>query len=282
MTQPRILMVLVMWLAAIGWFFSKMGVIHFDAFTFMAWRFGLGALIILVVLRPNQILKADVIAGMWLGLVFFIAMVAWILAVKQSTFGDIGLGGFIITLGVIISPYFGRLLYGEPLMQHYHWPALLAVVGSFLMAPGFETPSLGLFAIAAVLLGLYMTQMTRVSRNHNPWVMTLACFAVVTVGMAALSLMFENPSLSGFENGWMWLALSAVIATAFRFVLQAKVQGELSQSEASLIMNLEGVAVALIATAITGSLYQPLQLLGAALIVASLMTRLRLKRRATP
>lgn len=267
----------VMLLAAIGWFFTKNGASVFGNFEFMAWRFGFGALL-LFILRPQIPAQADLKAGLQIGLVFFISMVFWISAVGRSTFGDMGLGGFIVTLGVVLSPYLGKTLFNEAIKPGYFLAVILAGIGGLLMAPGFTTNSVWLYVSAAFCLALYMTLMTRLTRTANPWAMTTTCFIVVTLGMALLSLAFEPRSNGGFAEGWLWLLLSVTIATAFRFMWQAKVQGHLPQSEASLIMNLEGVAVAAIATFFSGVFYGPLQWLGAGLILSALFLRFTPKR----
>lgn len=274
-------MFLVMLIAALGWFFSKQGIGYFQPFEFMAIRFSIGTAFLLGLAWRRSWLWVDVVAGIRVGSVFFISMVFWILALQRSSIQGIGLGGFIITLGVVLSPIMGYWLFSEPLGRRY-WPALgLALLGGVLMAPGFQVHSLYLFTAAALLLGLYMTLMTRASRHNDPVVISIVGFVLLVIGMSGLSALYEQRQPLATWHGWGWVFLSGAVATAFRFLLQARVQGRLVQSEASLIMNLEGVAVVMIAVVVMGASYHWIQWLGAALVVMAVMAMVGRKRPRT-
>ena len=269
--RNRVLMFIVMLIAAMGWFFSKQGIRYFEPFEFMAIRFSIGTAFLLGFAWQRRWLWGDIVAGLRVGSVFFVSMVFWILALERSTMQGIGLGGFIITLGVVVSPIIGFWLFSEPFGRGYWWALALAVLGGVLMAPGFQVHSLYLFIAAATLLGLYMTLMTRASRHNDPVVISIVGFVLLVAGMTVLSAVFEQHQPVGSWHGWGWVVLSGAVATALRFLLQARVQGRLVQSEASLIMNLEGVAVVLIAVTFTGVSYHWIQWAGAALVVAAVL-----------
>ncbi len=270
--RDRGLMLIVMLIAAIGWFFSKNGISHFQPFEFMAYRFALGALLLATLIGSRDWSRHNLMAGLRLGLVFTIAMIFWILALDISSIEGIGLGGFLLMLGIVLSPLIGRFMYNEPLHRGYFVSLGVALAGGIFMAPGMQSSALPLFVSASLFLAIYMTMMTRVSRNNDPFVITIVGFGVVSSTMAIASLISETREPVSDPAAWLWLGLSGLIATAYRFLLQARVQGRLLQSEASMIMNLEGVAVALIAVWLTGVNYTHIQWIGAALVTASAMT----------
>ena len=267
--RDRAALICVMLVAAIGWYFSKQGIGYFQPFEFMGLRFGLAAVLLLFFMRNRDWSKSNFIAGLKLGGVFFTSMVFWISAVDSSDLAGLGLGGFIMTLGVILSPLVGRIFFKEPLHQHYGVSMLAALVGAFLMLGSYQSQSLYLFVVASTFLALYISMMTGISRRNDHFVITFVGFVLVSVCMTLLSFALEARSSTISLHGLGWLLLSGVIATALRFILQIRVQGRMSQSEASIIMNLESVFVAGLAITLFGAQYQWLQWTGAALIVTS-------------
>ena len=270
------MMLVVVFIAAVGWLFSKQGIGYFEPFQFMALRFSVGAALLVLILPRLHLNSEAWKAAGWVAIPFTLGMVFWIQALALSDGTGIGLGGFIITSGVVLSPLVGRLFYGEALPRGF-WIALaLALAGGVLLAPGLEVTNFSLYVAASTCLAFYMTALTRQSRRHSAATLTIPMFGLMALTMGSLSLITESPQWDVPIQAWGWLCLSGAFATALRFYLQSRFQGELTQTESSMIMNLESLWVALLTIAFMGAALTSKQWIGGGMVmVASGLVMLR-------
>ena len=204
----------------------------------------------------------------------------------------VGEGAFLTSLGVVLVPVIGRLIFAEP-VPGSTWLALpVAAAGLALLSldQGLHLEAGQLFFVAAAtIFALYFNLNTRAANTlstqgmngeciEHPRVPALALttvvLAVVGILTGVLSAIFE-PWQSVAANATpilaLWVVLSATVGTALRFLVQTYAQSLSLHSHGVVIMVLEPMWTALMAAAWFGEQMTLLQLAGCALIFLSLL-----------
>ncbi|MCK8044605.1 DMT family transporter [Shewanella sp. 1CM18E] len=269
-------------LAAMGWIASKVVVQSMAGEMFIASRFILASLILvpfcyksLLKLSAKQVLSACGV-GVFLGL----ALQVWIYAVSISD--GLSEGAFIMSLAMIIAPLTAWLLF-QVKPNRAFWIALpVSVSGMMLMSltNGWKMESSQLlFLLASALLSVHFVMNKRISGNLKPLVsICLQLFVVGLVGL--LYTLYTEPDAVQFSNQLIvWFALSTVIATSVRYLLQTMGQYKVSMETAALLMILEPVWTLLLSISVLGETLEPQKLLGGGVIFLSLIIYIKLSRR---
>lgn len=274
--KADLLMVLVTLLAAAGWVFSLKALQGLPPLLFMGVRFLLAGLLLgsigygpLRRLDAAQRLRA---AGV--GVVMGVAMLCWIMGLFHAT--HVGVGAFITSLGVILAPLAGRLLFAVHVSRSTWAAAAVATAGLACLSlqkggAVHFTPSDAFFLACAAGLAVHFNLNTRFAARIP--VLPLTAVQLGMVGAMALltSTLVERwpASIGGETLGW--LLASILIATSLRFFLQVKAQSMAPVSHAALVMTLEPVWTALVATVWLGERMSGVQLGGCALILCALL-----------
>ncbi len=290
--KSDLLLLVVTLFAAISWMFSKEAVLLMPPLMFMAARFLIaGAVLAFFAWRSLMKLSLDQLRrSVGVGLVFGTAMTCWVMGLVHGT--SLGEGAFLTSLGVVIVPIIARLVFREA-QPPSTWLAIpIAVAGLALLSleNGFR-PEAGqiFFVLAASIFALYFNLNTRAANQrtvvnrlgktvekHRVPALPLTAIALLTVGVLTLveSLLLEpwQPTLGNLTPILVWwVAASAVIGTAGRFLLQTLAQSLSANSHGVVILVLEPVWVALFAAAWFGESMKAIQLGGCGLIFAALI-----------
>ncbi|MDP2226459.1 MAG: DMT family transporter [Moraxellaceae bacterium] len=290
--KADLMLVGVTLLAAMSWIFSREAVLLMPPLLFMAIRFLLAAAL-LAAIGHAQLRALDAHSlrrAVLVGLVFAAGMSLWVMGIFLGT--HVGEGAFLTSLGVVMVPVLGRLVFGEK-QPRSTWIALpVAASGLALLSlqHGFRPePGQLCYVVAACIFALYYTLNTHAANTRTQTtadgqaieiakVPALALTAVVlaTVGVftTVLSLAFEpwQPSFTNFSVEMVaWIVASAVIGTAARFLLQTHAQSLSLNTHGVVIMVVEPVWVALLAAGWFGESMNSQQLAGCALIFLALL-----------
>ncbi|MDK2777998.1 MAG: DMT family transporter [Pseudomonadota bacterium] len=272
--RADMMLVVVTLVAALGWIFSKEALNGFPPLMFMGLRFLIAGLILAV---PGYRALRRLRAHEWrtsavVGLVFGAAMSFWITGLSQSS--ALGEGAFINSLSVVMVPLISMLLFAEkPALSV--WLALpVAIAGLALLSlqHGFNPAPGQMYFLASALLFSLMLILNGRAASRIP-ALALSSIQLVVVGLMAcvLSLLLEDlPQQSGVAM-WVWLGLSITIGTSARFLLQTYAQGLTTPSHAAVIMILEPVWTALLASVWFDEHMSAIQITGCSLILASLL-----------
>lgn len=289
--KADLLLVVVTLLAAVSWIFSREAVLLMPPLLFMGLRFLLaGGLLALIGHQSLRALsRAGYVRGLKVGLVFGVGMAVWIMGLFLGH--HVGEGSFLTSLGVVLVPVLARLVFREH-QPRATWLALpLAVAGlAFLsLRNGFRLEAGQIFYVtAATIFALYYSLSTRAAIGSRiaPWsrgtppppilALPLTALVLLMVGAVAmtLSLLFEPwaPTFHHFSGAMAgWIALSAVIGTASRFLIQTYAQSLSTNTHGVVIMVLEPVWVTLFAAAWFGETMTAQQGVGCGLIFAALL-----------
>ncbi|GGX55334.1 permease [Saccharospirillum salsuginis] len=272
--QSDLLLVLVTLLAAAGWMFSKEALVGLTPLLFIGVRFFSAGLILGLV--GGRSLKALSI-GDWhrallTGLAMATAMSFWIMGLSLAT--NLGIGAFIASLGVVLTPLMARLLFGVRTAPTT-WVAVgTALVGLALLRleGGFSlSASDGFFLAAAVAFSVHFNLNSRFAARIPA--LPLTAIQLGVTGLASLTL-FSFLEPAPVWPGWSilgWLTASILLGTCLRFFFQVKAQGMAQVSHAAVIMTLEPVWTALLGSLWFAERMSPLQLLGCCIIFGALL-----------
>ncbi|GIU24548.1 DMT family transporter [Shewanella sp. MBTL60-007] len=269
-------------LAAVGWVASKIVVQSMPGELFIGSRFLLASIVLLpfcykslLKLSMRQVLSACGV-GVFLGL----ALQVWIYAVSISD--SLSEGAFIMSLAMIIAPLTAWLLF-QVKPNHAFWIALpVSTTGMMLLSltNGWKMESSQLlFLLASALLSVHFVMNKRVSGNLKPLVSI--CLQLFVVGLVGLMYSFyTQPHSIGFSSNLIiWFAISTLIATSVRYLLQTMGQYKVSMETAALLMILEPVWTLLLSITMLGETLELQKLIGGGVIFLSLFLYIKLSRR---
>lgn len=290
--KADILLFVVTLLAAISWVFSKEALQLMPPLLFLSLRFFCAGLLLAIIgcKQFQQLTREQVLQAVRVGVVFAGGMSCWIMGLKFGT--HVGEGAFLTSQGVVLVPVMGRLLFAEspPASTWLALPIATAGLALLSLENGINfAAGQGFYLIAAVMFAIYFNLNTRAAnqgtvsdrlgatRERAPVpAIILTAMVLTTVGTVSgiLSLIFEpwQPTFSNFSSEiFMWVALSAVVGSAARFLLQTYAQSLSAQSHGVIIMVVEPVWTALIASVWFAEEMSLVQIAGCALIFTALL-----------
>nr|WP_282437139.1 DMT family transporter [Vibrio amylolyticus] len=238
------ILVLTTILAAFGWIFSKEAIQGLPPFGFIGLRFLLASLCLLP-LCYKYLLKTelkDVGSAAMVGCLLAGAIMNWIYAISISD--TLGEGAFIVSLSMLIVPLVGWVLYKERPQRSFWLSLPVAMIGlGFLSLSGSwqQSSSQFFFIGCATMLAIHFN-VNRKYAQKLP-VLLLTTIQLFTVGclVTLLSLLTEDFPEVIAPAIWGWFALSVVLATSLRYVMQTLGQKGAAAGTAALIMILEPV-----------------------------------------
>ncbi len=267
-------MLLVTFIAAAGWLFTKHALSDFAPYTFVGVRFALaGAVLASLCTRelarmPLEQHGIAVVAGCLQA----VAMLVWIHA--MSTAELVGEGAFIVSLSVVFMPLMGRVLFGDPISPRLliALPVAVAGLGLLSLDGGFSLrSSQGGFLLSSIGFSLHLLVTARVARTIPA--MPLATWQLTLGGVFGIvaALVNEPFDLAVPPRAWGWLLLSALVASSLRFSLQTRAIRHLSPTQIGMILVLEPVWVTLLGLWLLDEQMPPTKIGGCVLILGALL-----------
>ena len=239
---------------------------------FLTWRFGAAAAILLLVSRkkvgPLERVerRRATLLGVLLGGGFLLQTTGLLTA-------SAGLSGFLTGASVVLVPVVARLAFAEQ-MPGAGWVAIcLAAVGVGLLAGGFSGGvSLGaaLTLAGAACFAGHIAGLSVWATRANAVGLTAWSVAVAALLAGSASLLSGNLTVPTDRQTWAAVAYLALLATCLGFVVQAWAQSTLSATTAAVVMTMEPVFAAVIATGLGGESLPPLSWLGGLIVVAAM------------
>jgi drug/metabolite transporter (DMT)-like permease len=261
---------------------QSMGMEHVGPSTFNAVRFFVGAISLLPVIWARsvwtnraassvmpggrQLVKAGLSCG---GALFIGAM----LQQTGIVYTTVGKAGFITTLYIIIVPILG-LFMGKKVAARMWFCAAAAIGGLYLLCGG-EASALNkgdiLVLISAFSFSAHILLIDRFSRLVDG--VKLSCMQFLTCGALSLilTLMTEQPSLSGIWAARMPILFTGVLSCGIAYTFQIVGQKRVNPALASLVMSLESVFAALTGWAVLGQALSVREISGCAVIFAAII-----------
>lgn len=239
---------------------------------FLAVRFAIGALVLWPLARRRPRSAGEVRDGALAGLAL---LAGYVLQTVGLQYTGSAASAFITYLLVVFVPVIGLVL----LRRRPHPITLLgivvAVAGLVLLTDpggGGATSGFGRGEVltlgCAVAFAAHVVILGETAHRHDPIRLAVVQIAVVALGCAVPGLWLGG---YGFPAPVLAAAVAtAVVATALAFVLQVSGQRTVPPARAALLLLLEPVSAALLAS-VRGEALRPLQLGGAALILIAVV-----------
>lgn len=255
-----------------GFIAQRVAAQSLNVFFFNGFRFLLGAILLLPIIR----FRLNIPKKAWRG-----AALAGLLLFSAGAFQQAGLrtttaanAGFITGLYVVFVPFFLMIFWREKQRWSIWLAALIAVFGMLLLSTGgeFRLASGDLLEfIGAFLWALHVIIVGKSVENTPPLHFAIGQFFVC----AALSLIagfIIEPN--GYQNALpvLWTIIySSVAAVAIGFTLQAVGQKNAPPTDAALILSMESVFAALFGYLFLKEILSFEQLIGCALVMAAIV-----------
>ncbi|MCA0933985.1 DMT family transporter [Vibrio alginolyticus] len=272
--KATIILIVTTMLAAFGWIFSKETIQGLPPFGFIGARFTIASLCLLpLCYRP--LLSAnmrDVFAAGGVGLLLGSAVMTWIYAISISD--TLGEGAFIMSLSMLFVPVIAWVMFRQR-PQRIFWVSLpIAVLGlaCLSLADGWKQSASQLWFLgAALILALHFNVNSKYSQKLP--VLLLTCLQLFSAGCLGLVVSYFMESFpSEVESSiWWWFALSTLLATSLRYVMQTMGQKFVQAGNAALIMILEPVWTVVLSILWYGEVLTTNKLIGCLLILFSLV-----------
>lgn len=242
--HSELLLVAATLIAASGWIFSKEAIAHLPAFGFIGLRFLLASICLLPFCYRHfiRVKSIDLIKAFCVGALLGSALLLWIYAVSISD--TLGEGAFIMSLSMLFVPLVAWPLFGYKPTSAFWCSLPFAIIGLVLLslAGGWQQSSSQLwFLFAAMMLAVHFNFNSRYAQRIP--VLLLTCIQLFSTGLMglAMSAFFEVWPDNIPNSTWGWFALSVLVATSLRYVLQTLGQKGTSTANAAIIMILEPI-----------------------------------------
>lgn len=253
----------------------KDAVSRVDVFVFLAQRFILATLLLLVVcgLRRKRPDAATLLNGAGLGIFLFSAYAFQTMALQFTTASNTG---FLTGLNVVFVPLIGLLWFRETIPMNLVFAVVCAVAGLFLLCTNgtweFNRGDI-LATICAVCVALHLLLTSHFARRSGSDVTWLTTIQIGTV--ALLSVLFaavRGKAVLEFHPEISWaLVICALFATVFAFLVQTAMQRHISPANTALIFCTEPVFAAIYAYVAINEKLGLYGLAGALLILAGML-----------
>lgn len=262
----------------------KDAVTQVDVFVFLAHRFALASLLLLLfcVLTRRRLTRSTLRDGIALGTVLFSAFGFQTVALLYTSASNTG---FLTGLNVVLVPLTGALFFRQRVSASVVTGVGLAVAGLFLLSTnGTWSFNYGdiLAAICAICVALHLLLTSSFSRRSGADIYWLTTVQICTVAL----LSFATAGIRGKEILTLYpqitwaIIICALFATVFAFLVQTAMQRVLSPSHTALIFCMEPVFAALYAYLAAGERMGTIGMVGAMLIFAGMVVSELAPRRA--
>jgi drug/metabolite transporter (DMT)-like permease len=247
---------------------------HIPVMTFLAYRFLPAAIIVGVISRRElrRLSKAGWRAGIVMGIFLTGGYVFQTLGLQRTSASH---AGFITGLWVVFTPVIGALFFHFRSDWHIWTAAAMSAIGLFLLSgSGGEGRVAGdlLVLVCAIsfTFHVFVTDRAVVAQNVG----SLVAVQLALCGLFSILVAAGEGDLRVPQDGVVWLALAvtAVIASALGFFVQAYAQRQASPSRTALILASEPAFAGLFAYLLKGQSLSPLGWLGAGLIMAAILS----------
>jgi drug/metabolite transporter (DMT)-like permease len=249
-------------------------VVQIPVMTFLAYRFIPAAVIVGVISQREvrTLSKAGWRAGVVMGIFLTGGYVFQTLGLERTSAAHTG---FITGLWVVLTPVIGALFFHLRSDWHVWTAAGMSAVGLWLLSgfggQGRVAGDLLVF-VCAISFTFHVFATDRAVEKEN--VGSLVAVQLAFCGLFSLLVAAGEGDLQVPRSGVVWLALAvtAVIASALGFFVQAYAQKQASPSRTALILASEPAFAGLFAYLLKGQTLTPLGWAGAGLIMSAILS----------
>ena len=255
----------------------KDAISHYPTLPFLAVRFALAALVmVLVVRRPPgwRVVRVGIPIGVALAAGYLLQTIG-----LQTT--SPGNAGLLTGLFVVFTPLIDGLL-GVRIPPRTIASVVLALAGTVLLTgSGFALPGIGDLLVigCALAFAVHIVLLSRWAPGVPPATLALIQMLTAAVLFSAASVPhFKTPP----SSVWFPIVVTGVVASALGFLIQTWAQTHISASRTALILATEPAWALLAAVLLAGQRFGLLQAIGAGLLMLAIIGHEVLAARSSP
>jgi drug/metabolite transporter (DMT)-like permease len=238
-----------------GFVAQKNALQHIGPFTFVAARFLVSALFVLLpalyengVSGLKNIVKRNKNSGkiLTLCLAFTFAVLVQQYALTSASVTN---AAFLTGLYVVVTPFIGLLLYGYPLSPAILAASCLSVLGVWMLSESsmktlnFDfSPGEGLVLLCAVGFAIHVSVMGQVtSLLRMPFSLSFVQYFFLGITALILALCFEKQDIKSIGETWLPILYAGVASGGIAYTLQAVAQQHTPSADAAIILSSEAL-----------------------------------------
>ncbi|RKX47781.1 MAG: EamA/RhaT family transporter [Thermotogae bacterium] len=244
---------------------------------FLAYRFGIASLFMLLIFRRRALAKETFFEGFILGATLFFGHGFQIVGLKYTSASN---SAFITSLYVVFTPFIAYFILGDRVRRRDGLSLGVAIIGLYLISGASLSFNYGdlLTILCAVSFAF---QIVLVQKFGEKDYISLAFWQIFWnfVFSTVYALIFEEFVLPVEIAPWIGVLYTGVFATVIAFTLQVKYQKETKAHKAALIYSAEPIFGHISAFLTIGEVLSLRGYLGALLILTAIWNEIRNKNR---
>jgi drug/metabolite transporter (DMT)-like permease len=255
--------------AAMLWGFAfaaqRYGMRHVGPFLFNAFRFLLGSLAILP-FCGIKFDKAELKAGIYMGIVLFIATTLQQVGIIYTTAGK---AGFITGLYVIFVPILGAFS-GDNASLRTWLGVVTAITGLYFLSLRGRTELVAgdsLVLLSAFFFAVHVRMIGEYSRLYAPLRLAFVQFAICALLSIISWIIFERASAAGVQKAIISIIYGGVVSVGIAYTIQIFAQRTAPAADCAVILSLEGGFAVLGGYLILGEMMSAQSLFGCLLML---------------
>ncbi len=237
---------------------------------FLAWRFGLAA-VLMIVIRPACFKGMD-IHEIWRGLALGTVLgLGYITQTYGLLWASASVSGFITGMFVVLTPLMSWLILRHRVSKRILLAVLIATIGLGLLSlQGWSVGKGEALTLACALFyAIHIVGLGAWSSQYKAYGFTVLQLAIVA-GIAAVTALPGGIVVPPSAEVWLVVVFTAVLATAIAFFVQTWAQALVSPTRAAVIMTMEPVFAGVFGVIFAGDIMTPRIILGAICVVAAM------------
>lgn len=257
----------------LGYIFQKIGNETTAPLTFNCLRYLIAALVLAFIARFRYPQGEGLKYTMLSGAVMIVAGNMQQIGMQTASIGN---ASFITAIYIVLVPFLSGLILHRKVKPHHYLAALISLVGLYLITTGgkgLERISKGdlIVFIGSIFWALQILCVDKAVKLCDPVSFTAGEFLTAAALQVVIWLTLGRHDTTGLEHSWPYALASGVLVLGIAFIMQSYGQKNTGETEASIIMGLESVFGALFGVIIYHEQLSSIQLIGMALIFASVL-----------
>ena len=257
----------------LGYIFQKIGNETTAPLTFNCLRYLIAALVLAFIARFHYPQGEGLKYTMLSGAVMIVAGNMQQIGMQTASIGN---ASFITAIYIVLVPFLSGLILHRKVKPHHYLAALISLVGLYLITTGgkgLERISKGdlIVFIGSIFWALQILCVDKAVKLCDPVSFTAGEFLTAAALQVVIWLTLGRHDTTGLEHSWPYALASGVLVLGIAFIMQSYGQKNTGETEASIIMGLESVFGALFGVIIYHEQLGSIQLIGMALIFASVL-----------
>ena len=218
------------------------------------------------------------------------ALVGWIVAAHWVTFfasikaSSVGLALTMLATAPLFVGFIEPLVFGRRIALRELAVAAMVFLGIALVFDAEQDHLMGMVLglASALLAAVFSTVNGVLVRKHDPINLSAVELLSASVGMGlwlVLRGQWGARVWTMTTSDWIWIAVLAVVATSFAFMVSIQVLKKLTPFESAMAINLEPIYAIVLAYVLFGERFSPGFYAGAALVICAVFVDTLLRSR---